>query len=1020
MRPLHSLLVAVLVALLCAAAWFLVGSSERRVEVASAAPNAAPAGAAPVVAESGLQAPRGVVAGGERAELAPEPAASASSTQVAPTGAEAGTLTVEGRVVDASGAPVAGARVLAAGGNSGIHVFGGFPLDARGAGEMSWLRRTETSCGADGRFALHGLKPGNLRLAVRGAGFAPYDEENRALPAGTHYDLGSIELEPGVFVSGRVLDARGRPVEGADVLRLSEPGQAEFGHFFGGTGVPVARTAADGGFSVDQLAVGAWALRVESELHPHALVNGATNGPGERVDGLVVTLEEGEEIHGIVRGAPAGESFNVRALPRGAAREMASEESDLPPPSEPREAEVAADGTFQVRGVRRGLTYELGLTRANGRDGAFGFIWSPALATPVTAKAGERSAVLTYQPESALVFQALDKRTNQPVEEFTVACGIDWPVPQMGEDNRQVRARPEGRARVGNLRPHSSADKAQLRISAVGYSPFEADDLPLAVGQDTDLGPIFLEPLPVMTVRVLDAASGQPVAGANVVLSKVKPQDQREMGMRFEVDISAEAGDVGDVHFGGDESQRARTDEKGIALLTIPVGASCRLTVRHGGHAPWRSELFPAPSGPSEREVQLGLGGSVTAIVLGPDGEPVAGGRVEHQAPGAEGGFAELGFGGHNEVTDERGEARFEHLEPGKHRFRLAKGQGEGVFSDRGGTYSIHVGGFDGGGRGWVEAQVAEGATTEVEIHAPLEVAVEGRVREAGEALSGATVELARKGEGEGMPRMPFPGAGGPSTQTDGQGRFRLEGIEPGEYLLSVRHPSRAMGSEEPITVREADLQHDVDLSVAIVEGKVTDAAGKPMAGVRVWPARAQAEGVRQSVRVLAFATNDGGGSTVSFDEGGFASIQSRTDAEGRYQLRGVTPDVELQVRAEGKGVQPASSAAFRVGHDEVRRNVDLALQTAGSVEVDAQRFDGSPARNLLVTARHEAPAGTEAAEQRTEFLGEEGRMLLDGLAPGTWRLTAQVLGPREGEAIEDQTVEVKAGETSKATFKVP
>jgi protocatechuate 3,4-dioxygenase beta subunit len=1018
MRPLHSLLVVVLVALVCVGGWFLVGSSDKRVDVASAAPGIAPANAAPVAEAPDLHAPRAPTAEGQRSELAKEEVAPASAPATTATQAEAGTLTVTGRVVDTNGAGVAGARVLAASGNTGFFMLGTFPLDGRGAGDMAWLRRSETTSGSDGRFQLQGMRPGSLRLAVRSSGFAPYDEEDRALPSGTSFDLGSIELEPGVHLSGKVVDARGKPVEGADILRLAEAGIPSFGSQFGGVGAPVAKTAADGSFAVDQLAVGAWTLRVESELHPHAMLNGETTSPGERVEGLLIALEEGDEIHGIVRGAPAGQKFSVRALPRAASVE-GQVEAPAGPLGEAREAEVAADGTFQVRGVRRGLTYEVGLTRSDNRDRAFGFAWAPGLAEPVRARSGERNVVLEYQPEAALVFQALDKRTSKPIEEFTVEAGIDWPMPQMGEDGRRVRARPEGRARVGNLRPQSPSDRAQLRIAAVGYSPFEADDLQIVAGQDTDLGPVYLEPLPLLTVKVVDAASGEPVSAANVVLSAVQPPEPGLFRQRIEVDVTADAaGDTGDMHFPGDDSQRARTDEQGVARLTIPVGKSCRLSVRHDGHAPWRSEVFPAPSAAAEREVRLGLGGSVTAMVIGPDDEPVAGGRVEHQAPGAEGGFTELGFGGHHEVTDERGEAKFVHLEPGLHRFRLAKGSGEGFFSGHGGAFAVRVGGFDGGGRGWVEAEVAEGATTEIEIRAPLEVAVEGRVREAGESLSGATVELARADEEDDLPRMPF-GGGGPSVQTDGQGRYRIEDVEPGEYTLTVRHPSRAMESEELVVVRDVDLHHDVDLSVAIVEGKVTDAAGKPLAGVRVWPARAQPQGGRQIVRVMAFATADGAASEVSIDEGGFSAVQARTDGEGRYQLRGVTPDVELQVRAEGKGLQPARSEAFRVGHDEVRRNVDLALETAGSIDVSALRPDGSPARNLLVTARHEPPAGSEPAEARTEFL-EEGKALIDGLAPGTWRLSAQVLGPRDSEAPEDLVVEVKAGETSQATFKAP
>ena len=44
---------------------------------------------------------------------------------------------------------------------------------------------------------------------------------------------------------------------------------------------------------------------------------------------------------------------------------------------------------------------------------------------------------------------------------------------------------------------------------------------------------------------------------------------------------------------------------------------------------------------------------------------------------------------------------------------------------------------------------------------------------------------------------------------------------------------------------------------------------------------------------------------------------------------------------------------------------------------------------------------------------------MIDGLAPGTWRLSARPLGPNDAEGPEDQVIEVKAGEAAQATFKV-
>jgi hypothetical protein len=130
-----------------------------------------------------------------------------------------------------------------------------------------------------------------------------------------------------------------------------------------------------------------------------------------------------------------------------------------------------------------------------------------------------------------------------------------------------------------------------------------------------------------------------------------------------------------------------------------------------------------------------------------------------------------------------------------------------------------------------------------------------------------------------------------------------------------------------------------------------------------------------------------------------------------------VASGVELQVRAEGDGVQPARSEELRLAPDEVRRNVDLVLATAGRIEVQAWRADGSPARNVLVTAE---PVDGTAGEQQAELVGEDGRVVIDSLAPGTWRLTARTIGPEEGAPIPDQTVVVVAGEQAQATFQVP
>ena len=113
--------------------------------------------------------------------------------------------TVRGRVTDASGAGVAGAKVTvwnfkASGAGSGR----GFPTNA------------------DGRFEQDGVSPGDrLEIHVAADGFGPLIRE-LALRPGEVTDEILLVLEPAVELSGRVLAASGDPVADAKVMVLDE------------------------------------------------------------------------------------------------------------------------------------------------------------------------------------------------------------------------------------------------------------------------------------------------------------------------------------------------------------------------------------------------------------------------------------------------------------------------------------------------------------------------------------------------------------------------------------------------------------------------------------------------------------------------------------------------------------------------------------------------------------------------------------------------------------------------------
>ena len=1026
MRPLHSLLVLVGLVAIVVAVWF----SMR--DVGPPAPAVAPPEATAGIPEEGGVESELVDPGGEEAPREDRVALWAPSPEpVGPVAAERPSgPALRGRVLDAAGNPVAEARVLA-GSDDGFGLSA-VPLDTSHANRMPWLQLHETTTDGEGRFELRGPKPGILRLAVRAAGFAPWDRARVALPADEAHELEPIELERSVFLTGRVVDPDGRAVAGADVERFQV---VEAGVVLGGgigmSGALVTTTAADGAFAVDQLASGNFMLRVRHEDHPDQVETGRTHAPGERLDGLTIVMEHGHQIRGRVVGAPASATADllVRAMPNfgGDARRMLrGADGGLPPES--READVSPDGSFVLRGLRGDQRYQVSARRRpREAGGLFGFLGA-SLSPVVDALPGDRGVELPYQPEGALTFQVVDAKTREPITEFAVAGGFSFLMPMVGDDGRPVREHPGGRARFGNLRPSSPDERVKLEISATGYREERLDDLQIALGEDTDLGIIALDPVPVLRVTVLDDATGAPVEGAQVILTRRDPElGSRGAVMRRKLELEMDSGHGGgSIQLGDGESRTARTDDEGVALVTSFAGELCDLQVRHPDRAPYRSDRFASPLGePDEHVVRLLEGGAVTVLLQTPDGSPVGGGKVEHRAPGEDGMSWNFVEGGHTaNVTDSEGRVTFAHLAPGTHRFRPeSAGGGMGFDGDDG--MRVRMRGIRVGGQqrdeSWTDVLVSEQSSDEIVVIAPVKVAVFGRVVEGGEPLEGALVALVDAGS-DADPLMGMLRGGGLEARTDGRGQYRVENVEAGAYTVRITHPSRHMPAELDLTLGEEERRFDVDLTVAILEGRVTDELGTPLQGVRVWPERAgEAPRPRaMMITVMAVADAGGGGEVVTVGDGGLGSVRATTDEDGRYQLRGVQPGVDLVVKGEGEAVRPGKSEIVQVAGDQLRPGVDLVLSAAGRIEVQAFDKSGAPGRNLLVTAAYEGEA--EDVDRVSDFIQQGGVALLEGLTPGPWRVSVRGVSNLTGgggDGASEQVIEVTVGETQTATFTV-
>ena len=913
---------------------------------------------------------------------------------------------IRGRVIDTLGVGIPGARIVAA-------RPGFFPLDSSvdPPGEERWRAETDV----EGWFTLQGPTPGTFRILVGCPGYAPFVRGDVPLPAGESVELEPITLSLGAILSGRVLDPRGHGVAGATLSREME---SEGIWSFSGLRSKVATTAGDGSFRIDELSCGAWTIVVESEEFPDRTFQGVAESPGREYGALEFQLLPGDTIAGLVTGVPdeARGELELRAVrvAEGGAFGFGDQEA--------RTAKVAADGGFVVRGLRFDTEYDLQVRERDEEGSPWFWGGGGSRSESVRAKAGDTGVLLVYQPEASIAFRVLDAKTRQPVTEYHVHAGIDWMQPLLGEDKKPLLHHPDGRDRYGDLRPNDEDDRVDFEVAATGYESYRRDGIELKPGEEMDLGEILLQPVPVMRVTVLGAETGAPVEGAVVVLEKEEEPVQGGM-RRISMSIG---GDEEDIVVHGDDSTRGTTDAEGVAILTSMPGEKCRLRVTADDFALFEKGgiLLPAEKDAEER-VKLLAGGEVLVRVLDANGEPLPGARVAHRDPaefrdGKH--FMSFGSNGKN-VTDTEGQVLFRNLVTGEHSFRLEEsGGGMAAFGGNGVFAISGMAGGDDGDPGWQKAAVAEGQTANITLVAPPRANLVGRVREAGVPLAGATLRLNKK-KGDAGPAessMGFLGfGGGQSVRTDGEGLYEFANLEAGTYTLSVDHPTRQMSDTLDVQAKEGENRFNVELVVSVLEGRITDQDDTPLAGVQVSARRAQEDGGR-SVRtgVAIVMAGSGGGDVVRMSTGEDLGEETYTDADGRYRLRGVTPDVDLQVHASGQDVQSGDSEAVRVGPDRVKTGVDLQLKSAGRVRVEAKRTDGSAVAYARLEATYLGPtAEGEEVAPVPGFL-QNGVAQLSGLRPGPWTVSIAKMGPgNDGGGDQEQDVEVIVGEEVSLTF---
>jgi protocatechuate 3,4-dioxygenase beta subunit len=473
--------------------------------------------------------------------------------------------------------------------------------------------------------------------------------------------------------------------------------------------------------------------------------------------------------------------------------------------------------------------------------------------------------------------------------------------------------------------PGVPAGQFKMEVRAEGFAPLNSPGPHLPAGEEgrADLGTLTLERGAALTGQVSDSA-GKPVPDAEVWLV---PYEIRNSDL-----------DWSDYYRKG---PAARTDADGAFEIPDldpeePVG----LDVCRPGYLPISLYFQQTPGHPVEAVLEPAA--RLSGRVLDHEGSPVNGAQVRAWISG--------------EYPDDASSAR-----PCFHETGSARTGADGRFvldALSPGWWTVRA-----SAQGWPSADSERRMIRSGESAEELEIVlrrppgiVAGRVLLPGGApAAGAHVSLL--------------GEDTLTTIADGNGAYRLEGVEPGPqevYAEAETGRPVAAGLEVVPGENRLDLTLEPD-GLHEVRGRVAGPDGEPVAGAEVIPGGAE------------------------------AAPTATSEADGSFVLR--LKDGEYRLTADREGYGPVDGHATVDGGPVA--GVVLSLPRAGSIR---GRLLGL-SREALASAWVEVRVLT-ASTTRSSRVDLQGTYLLDGVPPGAWKVSAYA----ETRTAEGQ-VELKAGE---------
>jgi len=863
----------------------------------------------------------------------------------APDPLQAARAVLRGVVVDVESRPIAGAIVAVRRGGPGPARFTSRTMSAPAsvAEARSDPEAKYAISDALGTFEIANAPEGHASLSIRAPGFTGHDQFALAVPAEGR-DLGALTLLAGISLAGRVVDLDGRPVTGAKLLARGAVDTTR--KSYPATWMEVGESDALGRFAVGELAPGPSELVAQHVDHVEASITGMCDSGAS--SGIELRLARAYAISGVVRGAsPVAGRLKVRA------RFASNETRPSNVTTLTREAELESDGTFTLRGLA-GEDSEWSLSVLNADHVG---PTEPQLCGAVRAKSGATGVVLQLVSLSSFEVRVVDANSQQALDGVGMSVGMSHGYFATVE---LVRT-PDGGSRF-ELPVVDSAKFMNLTVRAPGYHSALLLRSVAKSGDRQDFGTVQMKRIPCARVRVSDALTAAPIAGASV---EAKP-----VGMTFELGPTP-------VRDGPPVEDRqgpwtAITNEQGEAVVNCRPKLPTAIFVKADGFAPQLVSLEETEV-VDERNVEVALsrGVSVDVRVLSGTGHS-SGVLVRLEAVRSnQHAIAAIGMHEIEVASRSDGVARFEHVAPGEYRV------------------SAHVPSMHWQLRGGTQFKV-DNTDARVELRLPPATELHGTLTASGVPLVGASIQgVVRQETGERGRTIESASAG--ATRSDSEGRFSLRDLEPGDCELEILHPRIALPVRWKPRLVEGKNEARHELGTCSLRGVAVDPDNRPIPNLE-----------------LVIAVPSGKAPTFLITPP--AEVRTTTDSEGAFAFEDLPPGIALNIAPRGGRHLPLGDSIV-LAPGEAREDCVLSFRLAGSMRVVLDVPAGTKIAHRMTARKGDV--------ELARLFMQANEATFDGLEPGTWSFTLRViLG--EAALVGPVDVVVEPGQVHELRLVVP